>query len=98
MIRCRDNTIYTGITTDIKRRMSEHISGHSRSAKYTRTHKPENIIALWQCGDRSNASKLEYQIKALSKAQKERLSQNGDLSIFSDKINVVNFIKVFEPY
>lgn len=42
MLRCEDNTIYTGITTDISRRMEEHFCKDKKCAKYTKTHQAKN--------------------------------------------------------
>ena len=59
MLRCEDQSIYTGITTDPDRRFSEHLSGSKKAAAYTRTHHAEKMIALWCCDSRSDACKLE---------------------------------------
>ena len=60
--RCRDGSLYTGLTNDLPRRWALHVSG--RGAKYTRAHPPEAVAALWRCGDKSAAARLEYAIKA----------------------------------
>lgn len=52
MIRCTDNSLYTGITTDVKRRFAEHASGGPKGAKYTKKHAPKEIAALWQAEKR----------------------------------------------
>lgn len=65
--------LYTGITTDVKRRMEEHSGLNGKGAKFTRSHKLLALEAMWSCEDRSLASKLEYRIKQLTKAQKLRL-------------------------
>lgn len=74
MIRCDDNSLYTGITTDLNRRFCEHKEG--RGAKYTRNKKPIEISTFFILNDRSEASKLEYFIKKLSKSEKEFLILN----------------------
>ena len=71
MIRCQDGSIYTGITTDLKRRFEEHRTGHG--AKYTRSRRVIKIEAAWKCQGRSDASKLEAMIKKLPKDKKEQL-------------------------
>ncbi|HBN38904.1 MAG TPA: GIY-YIG nuclease family protein [Ruminococcaceae bacterium] len=86
IIRCTDDSLYTGITTDVKRRFEEHLSQNEKSAKYTRTHKAIKIEAVWQSKDRISASRLEYQIKRLTKVQKEELIKNNDFNVFKDKI------------
>lgn len=69
MIRCIDNSLYTGITTDINRRFNEHLSGIG--AKYTKRHRVIKIESVWFCNDRKEASKLEFHIKKLNKNEKE---------------------------
>lgn len=73
LLRCADGSLYTGITTDLARRFAEHAGAKKRGAKYTAAHRPLRLEAAWAAADRSHASKLEYQIKALSRTQKELL-------------------------
>ena len=81
ILKCAGNTLYTGIAADIERRMAEHFGQTEKCAKYTRSHKAERLEACWQTENRSLASKLEYRIKRLTKAQKLRLiGDNGCLS------------------
>lgn len=70
-LRCVDNTLYTGITNHLEKRMREHFTHDHRAAKYTLSHPPVCIEVLLTCDDRSKASKVEYALKHLSKAQKE---------------------------
>ena len=72
ILKCSDDTLYTGITTDIMRRLSEH-NGSLKGAKYTRSRRPVALVYTQTCADKSVASSLEYQIKKLSKLQKEAL-------------------------
>ncbi|MBR5514076.1 MAG: GIY-YIG nuclease family protein [Ruminococcus sp.] len=72
IIKCRDERLYTGITTDIERRFAEHSEG-KKGAKFTRANPPEEIMAVWSCDGRSVASKLEYAIKRLKRIQKLQL-------------------------
>lgn len=76
ILRCEDNSLYTGITTDVARRFSEHMADKVKGAKYTKAHKPKEIAAAWKVGGKSEASKLEYRIKKLPKAEKEKLILN----------------------
>jgi putative endonuclease len=69
MLKCSDETIYTGITTDLTRRVDEHNSS-PKGAKYTRVRRPVELIYSESYEDKSGASKREYQIKQLSKIQK----------------------------
>ena len=69
MVECADGTYYTGITTDINRRVLEH--NHSfKSAKYTRSRRPVRLVYSVIIGTRSEASKEEYRIKKLSRKNK----------------------------
>lgn len=81
MIRCEDASIYTGITTSFTRRFAEHCGAGGKGARYTRSHRPLALLALWQCEGRAEASRLEYRIKRLPKARKEQLALSGDLTI-----------------
>ncbi|MBR1592110.1 MAG: GIY-YIG nuclease family protein [Ruminococcus sp.] len=80
IIRCLDDTLYTGITTDIQRRMKQHKDG--KGAKYTRSHGFKNIEAVWTAQDRSLASVLECRIKRLARNKKMLLI--SDNSLFSE--------------
>jgi putative endonuclease len=71
MVRCAGGQLYTGITTDIGRRLREHLSGKEPGARYTRLNPPVELEALWAAEGRAAASRLEYRIKRLSRAQKE---------------------------
>ncbi|MEE1057025.1 MAG: GIY-YIG nuclease family protein [Acutalibacteraceae bacterium] len=87
MLRCQDDTIYTGITSDINRRMAEHFSKDKKSAKYIRSHTAKQIEAVWQCENRSAASKLEFYIKRLSRNEKEKLINKNEFNFLCNKIN-----------
>ncbi len=73
MVRCRDNSLYTGITTDVARRMREHTEQTPGCAKYTRSRQVVTLEALWSTDGRSAALRLEAAIKRHTKAQKEQL-------------------------
>jgi putative endonuclease len=68
LLRCRDGSLYAGITTDIERRFSEHMSG--RGAKYTRSHPPECVLGSRAYPDRASASRAEHALKQQPKARK----------------------------
>lgn len=78
MVRCDDDTLYTGITNDIEKRMKNHISGKGAShAKYMRGRSPVEMLALWKTDEYKVAAKLEYAIKKrLSRSQKFALAEN----------------------
>ena len=71
MVRCTDKSLYTGISTDVKRRVEEH-NGEG-GAKYTRARNPVTLVYKEQVESRSEASKREIVIKKLKKKLKERL-------------------------
>lgn len=79
ILRCKDNTLYTGITTDLFRRFKEHKEKGEKTAKYTLTHTVEKIEITWKSENRKLASKLEYNLKKLTKKQKEELIKNPNL-------------------
>lgn len=86
MLRCEDNSIYTGITTDINRRMEEHFSKDKKCAKYTASHQAKSLEMVWKTENKILASKLEYRIKKeLSKKQKEELIKNKDLTRYFEQ-------------
>lgn len=76
MLRCKDNTVYTGITTNLERRFKEHKNKTEKCAKYTYFHEVVSLEAAWECENRTMASKLECYIKRLNKNQKEILIAN----------------------
>lgn len=71
MLLCDDNTIYTGITNDLKKRFDNHISG--KGAKYLRGRKPLEIVYTENFKNRSMATKREMKIKKLNRNEKEAL-------------------------
>ena len=71
MLLCDDNTIYTGITNDLKKRFENHISG--KGAKYLRGRKPLEIVYTENFQNRSMATKREMEIKKLNRREKEAL-------------------------
>ena len=73
ILRCEDDTLYTGIAADLERRMKQHFSKDKRCARYTRWHTAKRLEAAWESADRASASRLEYRIKQLTREQKERL-------------------------
>lgn len=80
MLRCEDNSIYTGITNDLNRRIKEHFSKSKVAAKYTKSHGAVRVECVWKSKEKFLACKLEYYIKTLSKAKKEELIINKHLN------------------
>lgn len=76
MLRCKNNSLYTGWTTNLERRVREHNKG--TGSKYVRANRPVELVYFEEMNDRVEAAKREYQIKQLSKDEKELLvSQQG---------------------
>ncbi|WP_373501793.1 GIY-YIG nuclease family protein [Desulfococcus sp.] len=73
MIRCADGSLYTGISTDVERRLGEHRNGGARGAKYLRGRAPVAVVLSRAVGDRGSALKIEAKIKRASKETKEAL-------------------------
>ena len=72
IVACSDESLYTGITTDRERRIIEH-NDSKKGAKYTRNRRPVDLVYSEMHPDRSTASKREYEIKKLSRAEKLKL-------------------------
>lgn len=72
LLRCADGSLYTGIATDVERRLAEHSSGE-RGAKYLRGRGPLRLELARKVGNRSLASRAEYCIKRLPRIRKEAL-------------------------
>lgn len=77
VVRCADNTLYTGITTDVAERFAQHSQGGARAAKYLRGRGPLQLVFSAEVGDRVEASRLEWRVKRLTRRQKERLLTEG---------------------
>ena len=71
ILRCKDGTLYTGITTDVEKRLAAHRAG--KGAKYTRGRGPLELVYQETCGDHSAALKRELEIKALPREEKQKL-------------------------
>ena len=73
ILRCADGSLYTGIATDVMRRLDEHKTGVRSAAKYTRARRPVKLVYQEPQDSRSAAARREYQIKQLPRAEKEAL-------------------------
>ena len=78
ILRCGDGTLYTGITTDVEKRLEQHRTG--KGAKYTRGRQPLELVYREKCGDHSTALKREYEIKKMPRDAKMRLITKADES------------------
>lgn len=72
MLECCDGSLYTGITTDVIKRLDEHNSS-TKGAKYTKARRPVKLVYEEASNDRSSASKREYAIKKLTRIKKLQL-------------------------
>ena len=70
IVCCADDSLYTGIARDLERRIAEHNADNGLGASYTRSRRPVRLVYQESAADRSAASKREYQIKQLSRAEK----------------------------
>jgi len=74
MVRCADDSLYTGIANDIERRLQEHNEGR-RGAKYTRARRPVTLVYTEAVADRSSAAKREAELRRMNRQEKEALIQ-----------------------
>ena len=75
ILRCADGSLYTGITTNLEKRIHAHNSG--KGAKYTRSRKPVELVYQEDCADHSAALKRELEVKTLSREEKRKLIEAG---------------------
>ncbi|MDX7990224.1 GIY-YIG nuclease family protein [Xenorhabdus littoralis] len=95
LIRTRNGSLYTGVTTDVSRRFMQHTSG--KGAKALRGKGPLILVYQSLVRDRSIALKVEYRVKKLSKQQKERLILNQPLCVTTYLIAIGVSEKFFTP-
>ena len=93
ILRCEDNSLYTGVTKDLYRRMDAHYYGKKEGAKYTKSHRPKEIAMVWTTEQWSDACRLEAFIKTLSKGKKEEIIQKPSMLrlLFQKKKNNEEF-------
>ena len=75
ILRCKDDSLYTGITTDVEKRLEAHRTG--KGAKYTRGRGPLELVYREECSDHSGALRREMEVKAMSREEKLKLIQNS---------------------
>ncbi|HEX9801628.1 MAG TPA: GIY-YIG nuclease family protein [Gammaproteobacteria bacterium] len=76
IVRCADNTLYTGVARDVEKRLQQHNHGNA-GAKYTRSRRPVELVYRECAANRSVAQQREYRIRRLSTAQKRQLIESG---------------------
>ncbi len=81
VVRTVTGSLYAGITTDVRRRYQEHVSGGLKAARYLRANIPQDLAFKRRIGSRSLALKVEYRFKQLSKQNKEAIIRAGRLRI-----------------
>lgn len=84
LLRCSDDTFYTGITTDLDRRLAEHNTG-AAGAKYTRARRPVTLAWSEPAADRAAAARREYRVRKLPRAAKEQLAATAQTSSTSSE-------------
>lgn len=70
MVRCADQSLYTGVATDVERRVTEHNHSDQLGARYTRSRRPVELVYQETCDNRSHACQREYALKQLSRGRK----------------------------
>lgn len=88
ILRCSDNTLYTGITTDLERRLAEH-NGESGGSRYTRVRRPVAVVYAETAASRQEATRRERCIKSLPRREK--------LALIASLSNVANILPIARP-
>ncbi len=90
LVRCADNSLYCGISNDLKSRLTEHNSG--KGAKYTRSRRPVELVGVGPKMTKSEALKLEYRIKRLPPDQKiiQLTRKDKDMAILKKDLQALN--------
>ena len=77
IVRCKDNTFYTGWTTNIEKRIEVHNSG--KGAKYTKSRRPVELVYFEEFNTKEEAMRREYEIKQMTRNKKEKLIGERDI-------------------
>ena len=78
LLECADHTLYTGVTTDLARRVDQHNGMVAGGARYTRARRPVRLIWSEMCDCRSSAQRREVAVRKLDRRQKLALAQRAD--------------------
>lgn len=76
LLRCADDTLYTGYTTDVERRLATHNAG--KGAKYTRSRRPASLVAHWEYPTKGEALSAEYRLRRLPRPAKLAAAQRPE--------------------
>jgi len=79
VLKCRDNTLYTGITSDVSRRVHQHNNG--TASRYTRSRLPVKLVHQERCRGKSSALKKEYSMKQLTRKEKEQYIKRKSMAL-----------------
>ena len=77
ILRCSDDSLYTGVTNDVPRRLNEH-NHATHGAKYTKARRPVTLVYAEEAMDRASAQRREHELKSLTRLQKLRLIATAD--------------------
>ena len=80
IVECCDKTLYTGVTTELKRREEEHNNSDKKAARYTRMRRPVKLVYHETAGSRGEAMKREWAIKKMERASKISLIKRSRTS------------------
>ena len=95
MVRCTDDSLYTGIAADLQRRLRQHVDKAPAAAKYTRSRTVAALEAAWTAPDRSAASRLESAIKRLPREKKLALIADNDrLSDLQPQLSAEDYTRI----
>lgn len=78
MLRCADDSLYTGVTVDLQRRVLEHNTDNKKGARYTRARRPVTLVYQEVCDSRQSACRREHELKQLTREQKSALVSTGE--------------------
>ncbi len=84
LARCADGTLYTGIARDVAKRIAQHDAG--KGARYTRGRGPLTVCAVRRCRSKTTALRLELAVKAVPRAQKEKLTDPARFRAFAARV------------
>lgn len=80
ILRCKDNSLYSGQTNDLEKRVKEHESNDTKSAKYTRTRRPVKLVYFESFSSRVESMRREREVKSWKKKRKEKMVKDFILS------------------
>jgi len=86
ILRCADDTLYTGWTNDLKKRLEAHNSG--KGAKYTRSRRPVTLVWYAEFSTKQEAMQREAAIKRLTRAQKLKLIETESIPLCTSHLDI----------